>query len=191
MTENIPAARARTDRRSSFSLFLHNGKAGERGLFDAGCPAFRSKGRALHLACRSLEPQSPPKFQERPIQRSPQAHRPSNRARHLPEYPHARVVYHRSFGLGRVLRSGGLWRACRYRHQAFLGYCSHSGAFDRSHGGLPPAQRAPQRLAGRTMSREVRNRRSAVVRFLLWSGILMAAAAFWIAVAVGLAAWAR
>jgi hypothetical protein len=41
------------------------------------------------------------------------------------------------------------------------------------------------------MSREVRNRRSAVVRFLLWSGILMAAAAFWIAVAVGLAAWAR
>jgi hypothetical protein len=41
------------------------------------------------------------------------------------------------------------------------------------------------------MNSEVQSRRGAVARVLVWSGILIAAAAFWISVAVGLAAWIR
>jgi hypothetical protein len=41
------------------------------------------------------------------------------------------------------------------------------------------------------MNSEVQSRRGAVARVLVWSGLLIAAAAFWIYVAVGLAAWIR
>jgi hypothetical protein len=34
-------------------------------------------------------------------------------------------------------------------------------------------------------------KRGALVRVLVWSGILVAAAVFWISVALGLAAWIR
>ena len=43
MTETTFAPRARTGRRPSFGLFLHNGKTGERGIFDADWPAFRRR----------------------------------------------------------------------------------------------------------------------------------------------------
>jgi hypothetical protein len=39
------------------------------------------------------------------------------------------------------------------------------------------------------MNSEVQSRRGAVARVLVWSGILVAAAVFWIAVAVWVAAW--
>lgn len=41
------------------------------------------------------------------------------------------------------------------------------------------------------MNNEVQSRRGTVARVLVWSGILVAAAVFWIAVAVGVAAWIR
>ncbi len=39
------------------------------------------------------------------------------------------------------------------------------------------------------MNNELESRRGAVARVLVWSGILIAAAVFWISVAIGLAAW--
>ena len=41
------------------------------------------------------------------------------------------------------------------------------------------------------MNESTQSRRGAVARVLVWSGILIAAAAFWVAVAFGLAAWMR
>lgn len=41
------------------------------------------------------------------------------------------------------------------------------------------------------MNSELQSRRGAVARVLVWSGILAAAAAFWVAVAFGLAACIR
>ncbi len=41
------------------------------------------------------------------------------------------------------------------------------------------------------MNSELPSKRGAVARVLVWSGILIAAAVFWISVAFGLAAWIR
>lgn len=191
MTETTFAPRARTGRRPSFGLFLHNGKTGERRFFDADCPAFRRKSESENKTENHIEQQRPQPFRGSSLQRSLQADRPSNRARYFQAHCHARALRHWYPRLVCVLCGGCLCRDCRSRHPTFSSHRGRAGVFDRRDGNIPLGPRASQRLSGGAVNGSTQSRRGAVARVLVWAGILVATAVFWVAVAFGLAAWMR